>query len=147
MTQPKYKRILLKLSGEALMGPDGYGIDLQVVRNIAEELKEVRELGVELATHDHAQGDRRVHMAPGHVTDRVRHDEQRQPERRGDADGPDAREPPELAGSEHRRATAADDQDGRPHQLREEDAYALVHGAPFGRPAAAGHTLDRHPIA
>ncbi len=49
MTQPKYKRVLLKLSGEALMGPDGYGIDLKVVRNIAEELKEVKELGVELA--------------------------------------------------------------------------------------------------
>lgn len=49
MSQPKYKRVLLKLSGEALMGPDGYGIDLKVVRNIAEELKEVKELGVELA--------------------------------------------------------------------------------------------------
>src|SRR3990167_7809347 len=49
MSKPKYKRILLKLSGEALMGPKGYGIDLQVVRNIAEELKEVRDLGVELA--------------------------------------------------------------------------------------------------
>ncbi len=49
MTAPKYKRILLKLSGEALMRPEGYGIDLDVVRNIAQELKEVQELGVELA--------------------------------------------------------------------------------------------------
>jgi uridylate kinase len=49
MPDLKYKRVLLKLSGEALMGPEGYGIDLPVVRNIAQELKELREIGVELA--------------------------------------------------------------------------------------------------
>src|SRR5215831_5280997 len=49
MPDLKYKRVLLKLSGEALMGPEGYGIDLKVVRNIAEELKELRECGVELS--------------------------------------------------------------------------------------------------
>jgi len=49
MSNPKYKRVLLKLSGEALMGPKGYGIDLGVVRKIAEELKELMELKVELA--------------------------------------------------------------------------------------------------
>ena len=44
---PKYKRILLKLSGEALAGEKGYGIDLNVVRKIAEESRSVRNLGVE----------------------------------------------------------------------------------------------------
>jgi uridylate kinase len=48
MPQPVYKRILLKLSGEALMGKQGLGIDPQVVNNIALELKEVKELGVEI---------------------------------------------------------------------------------------------------
>ena len=37
---PKYKRIVLKLSGEALAGPRGYGIDLDVVRVIAEEIRD-----------------------------------------------------------------------------------------------------------
>ena len=40
---------MLKLSGESLMGPKGYGIDHDVVRNIAQEIKEIQELGVELA--------------------------------------------------------------------------------------------------
>lgn len=48
MTEPIYKRILLKLSGEALMGTRGLGIDPQVVNGIALELKEVKELGVEI---------------------------------------------------------------------------------------------------
>ncbi|MBL8171077.1 MAG: UMP kinase [Acidobacteria bacterium] len=46
---PKYRRILLKLSGEALMGDAGYGIDPKVVQRIAQEVKEVHELGVEVA--------------------------------------------------------------------------------------------------
>ncbi len=44
-----FKRILLKLSGEALMGNKGYGIDPQVAFSIAREIKEVHELGVETA--------------------------------------------------------------------------------------------------
>jgi uridylate kinase len=48
-TQPFYKRILLKLSGEALMGDTGYGIDPKVVIRIAQEVKDVYELGVEVA--------------------------------------------------------------------------------------------------
>jgi uridylate kinase len=46
---PRYRRILLKLSGEALMGDKGFGIDETVVIAIAEELKEVHALGVQLA--------------------------------------------------------------------------------------------------
>lgn len=48
-SEPAYQRILLKLSGEALMGNRSYGIDLEVVRRIAREVKEVTELGVEVA--------------------------------------------------------------------------------------------------
>jgi len=44
-----YKRVLLKVSGEALMGEQAYGIDVDVARNVAEELKRVHELGVEVA--------------------------------------------------------------------------------------------------
>ncbi len=44
-----YKRILLKLSGEALMGDKGYGIDSSTVRYIADEIKEVFTMGVEVA--------------------------------------------------------------------------------------------------
>jgi len=45
----RYKRVLLKLSGEALMGNQGFGIDPQVLRDIAQEIKEVHALGAEIA--------------------------------------------------------------------------------------------------
>jgi uridylate kinase (EC 2.7.4.-) len=45
----KYKRILLKLSGEALMGDRSFGIDPQVVQSIAQEIAEVVSCGVEVA--------------------------------------------------------------------------------------------------
>jgi uridylate kinase len=44
-----YKRILLKLSGEALMGKEGYGIDPETMREIAEQVKDVKETGVDVA--------------------------------------------------------------------------------------------------
>ncbi len=47
--QPAYRRVLLKLSGEALMGRQGFGIDQEVVERIAAEVAEVRSLGVEIA--------------------------------------------------------------------------------------------------
>ena len=46
---PAYKRILLKLSGEALMGDDAYGINRATIVRMVRELKEVTDLGVELA--------------------------------------------------------------------------------------------------
>lgn len=49
MTTPKYKRILLKLSGEALMGDDSYGINRDVIERIVAEIGEVARLGVEVA--------------------------------------------------------------------------------------------------
>jgi len=45
---PKYRRILLKLSGEALGGEGGVGINPEAVRNMAEQIREVRELGVQV---------------------------------------------------------------------------------------------------
>src|SRR6266480_6260791 len=44
-----YRRVLLKISGEALMGVQNYGIDVDVARTVAEELKAVRDLGIEVA--------------------------------------------------------------------------------------------------
>jgi uridylate kinase len=48
-TKPVYRRVLLKLSGEALMGDIGYGIDPAVVHRVAGEVKDVVDLGVEVA--------------------------------------------------------------------------------------------------
>lgn len=49
MNKPKYKRVLLKLSGEALMGDKGYGIDPATVNYMAEEVKKAYELGVQIS--------------------------------------------------------------------------------------------------
>lgn len=48
MTQPKFQRVLIKLSGEALQGQQGYGIAPDTLDLIAEELVELSELGVEV---------------------------------------------------------------------------------------------------
>lgn len=45
----KYKRIVLKISGEALQGRKGYGIDPDVMLSIAEQIKQVKNMGVEVA--------------------------------------------------------------------------------------------------
>ena len=49
MTQSKYKRILLKLSGEALMGGRRTGIDAETLAGIADEIAEVQKMGVQMA--------------------------------------------------------------------------------------------------
>ena len=49
MAEIKYKRVLLKLSGEALSGEKGFGFDPETAKAVAEELKEVHDLGTELA--------------------------------------------------------------------------------------------------
>ena len=49
MAAPAYKRILLKLSGEALMGADAYGINRATINRIVTEVKEVVDLGVQVA--------------------------------------------------------------------------------------------------
>ncbi|MCW2277911.1 UMP kinase [Heliophilum fasciatum] len=47
--QPKYRRVVLKLSGEALAGTKGYGIDPDVVNSIADQIGEVKDCGVQVA--------------------------------------------------------------------------------------------------
>ena len=49
MLAAKYKRVLLKLSGEALMGESGFGIDTSTLKMVAQQIKEVKEAGVEVA--------------------------------------------------------------------------------------------------
>lgn len=49
MLKPKYKRIILKLSGESLAGPKKIGINQEVMINIAKQVNEVSELGVQVA--------------------------------------------------------------------------------------------------
>src|ERR1051325_1205106 len=49
LIKPIYKRILLKLSGEALMGEQGYGIEPETITRFAAEIKNVHDLGVEIA--------------------------------------------------------------------------------------------------
>ena len=48
MSVPRFKRILLKLSGEALMGDDAYGINPQTIAAIVSEIKDVADLGVQI---------------------------------------------------------------------------------------------------
>ncbi|MCH8087181.1 MAG: UMP kinase, partial [Chloroflexi bacterium] len=47
-TGPRFQRILLKLSGEALMGASEYGIEPAVLEQIAHEVRDVHELGVQI---------------------------------------------------------------------------------------------------
>ncbi|KAF0820404.1 MULTISPECIES: UMP kinase [unclassified Cytobacillus] len=49
MSSPKFKRVVLKLSGEALAGEQGFGINPSVIKSIAEQVKDLAELGVEVA--------------------------------------------------------------------------------------------------
>ncbi len=49
MSKPAYQRVLLKLSGEALAGKKGYGVDLTILKELARDVKEIHELGVQIA--------------------------------------------------------------------------------------------------
>ena len=49
MSKPQYKRIVLKLSGEALAGEQGFGLSPEIIRSVADQVKEVVDLGVEVA--------------------------------------------------------------------------------------------------
>ncbi|HDL10099.1 MAG TPA: UMP kinase [Candidatus Omnitrophica bacterium] len=49
MPRPKYKRVVLKISGEALQGDKGYGIDLRALDSISKEIKSVYTLGIQMA--------------------------------------------------------------------------------------------------
>ena len=69
--QPKYKRILLKLSGEALMGDQGFGISLDVIKYVAAEIRSVHELGVQVAIVVGGGNIFRGVMASSHGMDRA----------------------------------------------------------------------------
>lgn len=47
--KPKYKRILIKLSGEALAGAAGHGLDENVIAGVVDQIKQIHDLGVEIA--------------------------------------------------------------------------------------------------
>ncbi|ASV65927.1 UMP kinase [Cytobacillus sp. FSL W7-1323] len=49
MSDPKYKRVVLKLSGEALAGEQGFGINPSVIKSVAQQVKDLAELDVEVA--------------------------------------------------------------------------------------------------
>jgi len=49
MKEPTYKRVVLKLSGEALAGTQGYGIDQDILNSIASQVREVQDCGIEVA--------------------------------------------------------------------------------------------------
>jgi len=49
LNKPRFHRVLLKLSGEALMGDQGYGVDPRMADRLAEEIQEIHEVGVEVA--------------------------------------------------------------------------------------------------
>jgi uridylate kinase len=49
MMLPKYKRILLKLSGESLMGNKNFGLDSEVIAQYAKDIKQITEMGVQVA--------------------------------------------------------------------------------------------------
>ncbi|MBI3307235.1 MAG: UMP kinase [Candidatus Omnitrophica bacterium] len=49
MKKPVYKRVVLKLSGEALQGDLGYGVDPKVASSIAEQIREIHKLGIDVA--------------------------------------------------------------------------------------------------
>src|SRR5258706_3506400 len=71
---PRFKRILLKLSGEALMGPGSFGIDPPTLEGIAGEIAEVRALGVEIAAVIGGGNIFRGLAASAHGMDRARAD-------------------------------------------------------------------------
>ncbi|MCD8286553.1 MAG: UMP kinase [Clostridia bacterium] len=47
--KPQYKRVLIKLSGEALAGPQGHGLDEEVIAHVVDQLKIVHDMGVQIA--------------------------------------------------------------------------------------------------
>ena len=87
---PRYKRVLLKISGEALMGEREYGIDPAMVDRIAQEVQAVARMGVEVclvigggnifrgvagAAAGHGARQRRLHGHAGDGDERARHAE------------------------------------------------------------------------
>ena len=49
LEKPRYKRVLIKLSGEALMGANNFGVDSERIRGVSRQIKEIHQLGAEIA--------------------------------------------------------------------------------------------------
>ena len=64
MTKPIFNRVLLKVSGEALMGDQGFGIDVNVADRIASDIAQVRSMGVEIGIVVGGVGFHARHLAP-----------------------------------------------------------------------------------
>ena len=60
--KPVYKRVLLKISGEALAGSDKFGINEEMTRKVAREIKQIHDLGVEVA----------IVVGGGNLTEQIR---------------------------------------------------------------------------
>lgn len=71
MAEPVFHRILVKLSGEALLGAQGFGVDANTAARIAQEIHEIRELGVEVAVVVGGGNFIRGVAASAHGIDRV----------------------------------------------------------------------------
>ncbi len=71
MSEPAFRRVLLKLSGEALMGSQGFGVEPVAVNRIAQEIHEVRQLGVQIAVVVGGGNFIRGVTASAHGIDRV----------------------------------------------------------------------------
>lgn len=67
----KYKRILLKLSGEALAGPQGFGLNPEILKSLADELKEIVDSGLQLALVNGAGNFFRGLSSKGETMNRV----------------------------------------------------------------------------
>jgi uridylate kinase len=71
MSEPAFRRVLLKLSGEALMGSQGFGVEPVAANRIAQEIHEVRQLGVQIAVVAGGGNFIRGVTASAHGIDRV----------------------------------------------------------------------------
>jgi hypothetical protein len=69
--QPKYGRIVLKLSGESLQGPQGFGIHVETIQAIAKELREVQLWSTD--SHHGWRGKYIPRWPPKRLRDRTRH--------------------------------------------------------------------------
>ena len=154
---PAYRRILLKLSGEALMGEDSYGINREVIDRIVAEIAEVTRLGVEVAVvigggnifrgvapgrRGHGPGDGRLHGHAGDADERARAAGCAAARRRriaraiGAADRPGRR-------ALHPRPRAAPSRGGQGRHLRRRHRQPVLHDG-YRRRAARPRDGRRH---
>ena len=139
--EPKYRRVLLKLSGEALMGEDSYGINREVIDRIVAEIAEVVRLGVEVAVvigggnifrgvapgrRGDGPRDRRLHGHAGHADERARAAGRAAARRRGIARAVGAADRPGRRAL-HPRPRAAPPRGAQGRDLRRRHRQSVLH--------------------